>query len=124
MENLELPGVDEIPEEPTLEEFANFDDSVGAPDPILSDESILLMVREVEEPVEVESDEEDTDYAIEVHDICLEKPASIELRSAIETLVNFHGIRKGETLQDENFSLGKKWITKKLKEASIEKYFG
>ena len=39
------------------------------------------MVREVEEPVEAESDEEDGNDTIEVNDECLEKPTSIELRS-------------------------------------------
>ena len=47
-------------------------------EPILSDESILAIVREVEEPVEVESDEEDGDDTIEVNDKCLEKATSIE----------------------------------------------
>ena len=52
----------------------------------MSDELILAMVREVEKTVEVESDEEDGHDMIEVNDKCLEKPTSIELRSAIETL--------------------------------------
>ena len=122
MEMLASLGVDEIPEKPTLEESANFDDT--ATDPILSDESILVIVREVEEPVEVESGEEDGDNAIEVHDKCLEKPTSIELRSAIETLMDFHGIRRDAKLQEENFGRDKKWISKNLKEASIKDYFG
>ena len=124
MEMLASLGVDEIPEKPTLEESANFDDTVAATDPILSDESILVIVREVEEPVEVESGEEDGDNAIEVHDKCLEKPTSIELRSAIETLMDFHGIRRDAKLQEENFGRDKKWISKNLKEASIKDYFG
>ena len=54
-------GVDEILEELALEKFKNFDDSVAAKKSILSDESILAMLRKVEEPVEVEGDEENND---------------------------------------------------------------
>ena len=79
-------GVDKISEEFTPEEFANFDDTLAAKEPILYHESIFVMVREVEEPAEVESDEEDGD---ETQDKCLEKRTLIELRSAIETLLGF-----------------------------------
>ena len=41
MEKLNFLGVDEIAEELTPEEFANFYDTVAATEPILSDESIL-----------------------------------------------------------------------------------
>ena len=41
MEKLKSLGVDEIPEDLTPEELANFDDTVAAMEPILSDESIL-----------------------------------------------------------------------------------
>ena len=41
---------------------------------MLSDESILAMVREVEEPIEVEDYEKDGDDTI--GDQCLEKPTS------------------------------------------------
>ena len=53
--------VDEILEELALEKFKNFDDTVAAKKSILSDESILAMLRKVEEPVEVEGDEENKD---------------------------------------------------------------
>ena len=51
---------------------------------MLSDESILAMVRDVEEPIELEDDEEDDDDTIGVK--CVEKPTSTQLRSAIEAL--------------------------------------
>ena len=70
MEKLKSPGVDEIPEKLPPEEFANFDDTVVATETILSDELILAMVREVKEPVEIESDEEDGDDTIEVNVKC------------------------------------------------------
>ena len=50
-------------------------------------ESILAMARDVEEPIEVEDDEEDGDDTIA--DKYLEKPTSAYLRSVIETLLNF-----------------------------------
>ena len=85
LEKLKSLGVDEYPEEVAPEEFASFDDTVAATEPVLSDESILAMVREIEEPIEVEDDEEDGRDG----DISLEKPTSIQLRSAIETLLDF-----------------------------------
>jgi len=51
---LKYLGVKEYPEEVSPEEFASFDAIVAATEPMLSDESILAMVREVEEPFEVE----------------------------------------------------------------------
>ena len=45
------------------------------------------MAREVEEPIEVEDDEEDSEDT--TGDKCLEKPTSTQLRSAIETLLDF-----------------------------------
>ena len=99
MEKLKSLGADEIPEELTQEEFANFDDTVAAREPILSDESILAIVLEVEEPVEMESDEEDGDDSIEVNDKCLEKPTSIDLRSGIKTLMGFSFFVESEEVQ-------------------------
>ena len=37
MEKLKSPGFDEIPEELTPKEFANFDDTLAAKEPVLSD---------------------------------------------------------------------------------------
>ena len=71
MKKLKFLGVDGIPEEPTLEEFSNFYDNFAAMDPVLTDDSILALVRKVEEPVEIESDDEDGGDAIEVNDKCL-----------------------------------------------------
>ena len=99
MEKLKSLGVDEIPEELTPEEFANFDDIVAATEPILSDKSIFAMLHEVEELVEVKSDEEEGDDTIKVNDKCLEKPTSIDLRSAIETLVDFSFFMELEEVQ-------------------------
>ena len=68
IEKLNFLGVDEIPEKLTLEEFANFNDTVAVTEAILSDEFILAMVCKVKEPVVVESDKEDGNDTTEVKD--------------------------------------------------------
>ena len=70
-------GVVVVPEELTPEEYANFDDTVAATEPVLSDKSILAMIREDEESIEVEDHEEEGDNTIEVNGNCLEKPNPI-----------------------------------------------
>ena len=60
MEKLKSLGADYIREELTPGEFANFDGTIASTEPIVFDESILAMVREVE----VENDEEDGDDSI------------------------------------------------------------
>ena len=77
MEKLKSLGAVVVPEELTPEEYANFDDTVGASEPVLSDESILAMLREDEESIEVEDDEEKGENTVEVNDNCLEKPTLI-----------------------------------------------
>ena len=90
---MKTTGFDESPEELTSEEFANFE---SARKPVLSYKSILAMVRETEEPVEVESDEENGDDTIAVSDKCLQKLPSIEVRIAIETLMDFSFFMESE----------------------------
>ena len=96
MEKLKCLGVDEIHEELTPEECANLDDSVAVTEPFLSDDSFLAMVCKVEQPVEVASDEEDDDDTVEVNDKLQKNSALIELRSAIETLMDFSFFMKSE----------------------------
>ena len=111
MEKLKSLGVVVFPEEPSPEEYANFDDSVPATEPVLSDESIFVMVREDEKSIEVEDGEEEGGNTIEVNDNCLEKPTPIQLRSAIETLLDFSLFmksRRGSMLHNENFGTDRK----------------
>ena len=127
MENLKSLGVNEIPEELTPEKFSNFEDTVAATEPILSDESILAMVREAEEPVKVESNEEDGDDTIKVNYKCLENSTSIELRSAIETLMNFSFFMESEEAQRYTMKISalvENELLKNLKQASVKYYFG
>ena len=122
LEKLKSLGVDEYPEEVSPEEFASFDDTVAATEPVLSDESILAMVREIEEPIEVEDDEEDGGD----EDISLEKPTSIQLRSAIETLLDFSFFTESDEVQRCTLEVSKlieKELSQSLKQASIKDYF-
>ena len=124
LEKLKALGVDEYPEEISPEEFASFDDTVAATEPMLSDESTLAMVREVEEPIEVENDEEDFDDTI--GDQCLEKPTSTQLRSAIETLLDFSFFIESDKLQRCTMEISKlieKEPSQTLKQACIKDYF-
>ena len=69
-----LKSLGEIPEELTPEKYADFDDTVAATEPVLSDESILAMVRDDEESIEVEDYEEEGDDTNKV----LEKPTAMQ----------------------------------------------
>ena len=128
MEKLKSFGVVVIPEELTPEKYANFDDTVAATEPVLSDESILAMVREDEESIEVEDDEEEGNNSIEVNDNCLKKPTPIQLRSAIETLLDFlwNLFVESEEVQCCTMQISgliENELSKNLKQASIKDYF-
>ena len=81
MGKLKFLGVDEIPEEHTPEKFANSDDTVAATEPILSDESIMQWC--------VKSRSQSKQNVMKRMTMVRSKPTSIELRSAIETLMDF-----------------------------------
>ena len=122
LEKLKSLGVDEYPEEVSPGEFASFDDTVAATEPVLSDESVLAMVREIEEPIEVEDDEEDGGD----EDISPEKPTSIQLRSAIETLLDFSFFTESDEVKRCTLEVSKlieKELSQSLKQASIKDYF-
>ena len=126
MEKLKSLGVVVIPEELTPEGYVNFDDIVAATEPVVSDESILAMVNEDEESIKVEDDEEERDNTIEVNDNCLEKPTPIQLRSAIETLLDFSFFMESEEVQCCTMKISgliENELSKNLKQASIKDYF-
>ena len=81
-------------------------------------------MREIEEPVE--SNEEYGDDTIGVNDKCLEKTTSIELRSAIETLMDFSfSMELGEVQRYtiKISALVENELSKKLKQAAAKEYF-
>ena len=84
------------------------------------------MEREIEDPVEVESDEEDSDDTIEVNDKCLEKPTLIELRSAIATLMDFNFLMESGKVQSytmKTSTMIENELSKNLNQASVKYYF-
>ena len=84
------------------------------------------MEREIEEPVEVESDEEDSDDTIEVNDKCLEKLTLIELRNAIATLMDFNFLMESGKVQSYTMKIStmiENELSKNLKQASLKDYF-
>ena len=96
----------------------NFDDTIAATEPVLSDDSILAIVREDKVSIEVEDDEEEGNNTIKVNDNCQEKPTPIQLRSATETLLDFSLFmksRRGSMLHNENFGTDRKRIIQKFK---------
>ena len=108
------------------EEYVNFDDTIAATEPVLSDESILAMVCEDEESIEVEDDEEEGNNLIQVNDNCLEKPTPIQLRSAIETLLDFSFFMESEEVQCCTMKISgliENELSENLKQASIKDYF-
>ena len=126
MEKLKSLGIVVIPQELTPEEYANFDDTVAAIEPVLSDESIFAMVREDEESIEAEDDEEEGDNTIKVNGNCLEKPTPIQLRSTIETLLDFSLFVESEKVQRCTMKISgliENELPKNLKQASIKDYF-
>ena len=126
MEKLKSLSVVVIPEELTLEEYANFNDTVAATEPVFSDESILATIPEDEETIEVEDDEEEGDSTIEVSDNSLEKPTPIRLRGAIETRLDFSLFMESEKVQRCTLKISgliENKYSKNLKQASIKYYF-
>ena len=120
MEKFKSLGV--IPEELTPEKYADFDDTVAATEPVLIDESILAMVRDDEESIEVEDDEEEGDDTNKV----LEKPTAMQLRSAIKTLLDFSLFMQSEEIQRCTLKIStliEIELSKSLKQASIKNYF-
>ena len=79
------------------------------------------MEREIKEPFELESDEEDSDdYK------CLEKSTLIELRSAIETLMDFSFLMESGKVQSYTMKIStmiENELSKNLKQASLKDYF-
>ena len=58
-----------------------------ATEPVLTDELIIEMVRKGEDE-DVEGDDDDDDESANA-DVSIEKPGTVEVRNAVETLMNF-----------------------------------
>ena len=85
------------------------------------------MVREAEEPIKIESDKVNDNDTIEVNDKSLEKPTSIQLRSAIETIMDLNFFVEAEDAQRYTTKIStfvENELSKNLKQPSIDDYFG
>ena len=91
---------------------------------MLFDKSILAIVREVEEPIEVEDDEEDGDDTI--GDKYLEKLTTTQLRNTLETLLDLSLFMESDKVQRCTMEISKlieKELSQSLKQACIKDYF-
>ena len=87
-----------------------------ATEPVLSDESIIDMVRkgDVEE---VGSDDDGADS-----EECIEKPTSVAVRNAVETLMNFSLFSGSDEIRSSTIGISKlveSELVRNLKQASI-----
>ena len=85
IEQLKERNSEEFLDDISPEEFTNLDDSVVATEPVLTDELIIEMVRKGEDE-DVESDDDNESANV---DVSIEKPGTMEVRNAVETLMNF-----------------------------------
>ena len=85
IEQLKERNSEEFFDDISPEEFTNLDDSVVATEPVLTDELIIEMVRKGEDE-DVESDDDNESANA---DVSIEKPGTMEVRNAVETLMNF-----------------------------------
>ena len=99
IERLRRLGSDEILQNLTPEDFANFDDTIAATKPALNDNLIISVVRNSEIEEEEEIDEEDGDDTIGASGKCFEKPTPIAIMSIIETIMSVSVFAKSEEMQ-------------------------
>ena len=120
MEKLKSLGAVEIPDDLSSEEFVNFDDEVASTEPNLSDEAIIEMALD-EETLEIDDEEEGND-----NDNCLLKPTAQQVRTAIETLLDFSLFMDTDDVKKISMKLSsliESELSKNFKQASIKDYF-
>ena len=121
IEELKEGNSEEFLDDISPEEFTNLDDSVVATEPVLTDELIIEMVRKGEDE-DVESDDDDESANA---DVSIEKPGTVEVRYAVETLMNFSLFsisHKMRTSTIEISGLTEIELMRNLKQASIKDF--
>ena len=121
IEELKEGNSEEFLDDISPEEFTNLDDSVVATEPVLNDELIIEMVRKGEDE-DVESDDDDESANA---DVSIEKPGTVEVRYAVETLMNFSLFsisHKMQTSTIEISGLTEIELVRNLKQASIKDF--
>ena len=121
IEELKERNSEEFPDDISPEEFTNLDDSVAATEPVLTDELIIEMVRKGEDE-DVESDDDDESANA---DVSIEKPGTVEVRNAVETLMNFSLFSISDKIRTSTIEISRLTeieLMRNLKQASIKDF--
>ena len=120
-EELKERNSEEFLDDISPEEFTNLDDSVVATEPVLTDELIIEMVRKGEDE-DVESDDDDKSANA---DVSIEKPGTVEVRNAVETLMNFSLFSISDKIRTSRIEISRLTeieLVRNLKQASIKNF--
>ena len=121
IEELKERNSEEFLDDISPEEFTNLDDSVVATEPVLTDELIIEMVRKGEDE-DVESDDDDESANA---DVSIEKPGTVEVRNAVETLMNFSLFSISDKIRTSTIEISRLIeieLVRNLKQASIKDF--
>ena len=121
IEELKERNSEEFLDDISPEEFTNLDDSVVATEPVLTDELIIEMVRKGEDE-DVESDDNDESANA---DVSIEKPGTVEVRNAVETLMNFSLFSISDKIRTSTIEISRLTeieLVRNLKQASIKDF--
>ena len=119
IEELKERNSEEFLDDISPEEFTNLDDSVVATEPVLTDELMIEMVRKGE-------DESDDDDESANADVSIEKPGTVEVRNAVETLMNFSLFSISDKIRTSTIEISRFTeieLVRNLKQASIKDFF-
>ena len=122
IEELKERNSEEFLDDISPEVFTNLDDSVVAAEPVLTDELIIEMVRKGEDE-DVESDDDDESANA---DVSIEKPGTVEVRNAVETLMNFSLFSISDKIRTSTIEISRLIeieLVRNLKQASIKDFF-
>ena len=121
IEELKERNSEEFLDDISPEEFTNLDDSVVATEPVLTDELIIEMVRKGEDE-DVESDDDNESANA---DVSIEKPGTMEVRNAVETLMNFSLFSISDNIWTSTIEISRLTeieLVRNLKQASIKDF--
>ena len=120
-EELKEQNSEEFLDDTSPEELTNLDDSVVATEPVLTDELIIEMMRKGEDE-DVESDDDDDSANA---DVSIEKPGTVEVRNAVETLMNFSLFSISDKIRTSTIEISRLTeieLVRNLKQASIKDF--
>ena len=121
LKNFSERNSEEFLDDISPEEFTNLDDSVVTAEPVLTDELIIEMVRKGEDE-DVESDDDDESANA---DVSIEKPGTVEVRNAVESLMNFSLFSISDKIRTSTIEISgliEIELVRNLKQASIKDF--